>query len=337
MYSFKNDYSEGAHPNIIEALTKTNFIQSVGYGCDEYCELAKTKIKNRLHCENVDIHFLVGGTQANQTVIASALRPHQAVIAAATGHINVHETGAIEATGHKVLTVETKDGKLTPSQIKEICENHPDEHMVQPKMVYVSNTTELGTLYKKEELRALYECCKELSLLFFLDGARLGSALASLENDILLEDLPNLADVFYIGGTKNGALFGEAVVICNDSLKEDFRYHIKQRGGLLAKGRLLGIQFSELFEDDLYLKLGKHANDMAMEIKNNLILKGYQLKTDSYSNQLFVIFTDDKIKELEKNFLFEKQERVDETHTCVRFVTSWATTEEAVKALIAEL
>lgn len=337
MFSFKNDYSEGAHPNIIEALTKTNFVQSVGYGCDEYCDVAKSKIKKRIQCETADIHFLVGGTQTNQTMIASALRPHQAVIAATTGHINVHETGAIEATGHKVLTVDTIDGKITPSQIKEVCEGHSDEHMVQPKMVYISNTTELGSLYKKEELRAIYECCKELSLVLFLDGARLGSALTSIENDVVLEDLPKLTDAFYIGGTKNGALFGEALVICNESLKEDFRFHIKQRGGLLAKGRLLGIQFSELFEDDLFFKLGKHANDMAMKIKNALILKGYPLKTDSYSNQLFVILDDDKIKELEKNFLFENQERVDATHTCVRFVTSWATTKEAVNALINEL
>lgn len=334
MFSFKNDYSEGAHPNIMEALSKTNFIQTVGYGCDEYCESAKSKIKDKIQCETADVHFFVGGTQTNQTVIASALRPHQAVIAASTGHINVHETGAIEATGHKVLTIDTTDGKITASLIKEVCKNHPDEHMVQPKMVYISNTTELGTLYKKDELKEIYECCKELSLYLFLDGARLGSALASKENDILLEDLPNLTDVFYIGGTKNGALFGEALVICNEALKEDFRYHIKQRGGLLAKGRLLGIQFLELFSDDLYFNLGKHANEMALRIKEGFIGKGYQLKTDSYSNQLFVILPNEKIEELEAKFLFEKQEVVDQGNTCVRFVTSWATKEEAVDALL---
>lgn len=337
MYSFKNDYSEGAHPKIIEALINTNLVQSVGYGCDEYCERAKERIKERIQDENVDIHFLVGGTQTNQTVIASALRAHQAVIAADTGHINVHETGAIEATGHKVLSVKAEDGKLTPALIINMCATHSDEHMVQPKMVYVSNTTELGTLYKKEELKAIYDCCKELSLYLFLDGARLGSALASEENDLLLEDLPKLTDVFYIGGTKNGALFGEALVICNDALKEDFRYHIKQRGGLLAKGRLLGIQFYELFEQDLYITLAKHANDMAARIKKALTDNGYKLLTDSYSNQLFPILPDTKIKQLQESFSFEHQQRVDDMHSCIRFVTSWATTEEAVESLISKL
>lgn len=333
MYSFKNDYSEGAHPNIIKALTETNLVQSVGYGCDEYCEAARKCIRERIQCENADVHFLVGGTQTNQTMIASVLRPHQAVIAAKTGHINVHETGAIETTGHKVLAADTEDGKLTPELIRQICEYHADEHMVQPKMVYISDSTELGTIYKKSELAAIHDVCRELSLYLFLDGARLGSALMSEENDILIEDLPQLTDVFYIGGTKNGALFGEALVICNDELKKDFRYLIKQHGGLLAKGRLLGIQFYELFQNDIFFRLAEHANQMAMKLKAIFLKKGYSLFTDSYTNQIFVILPNTVMHAMEKEFLFEVQQPISDTESCVRFVTSWATKEEAIAAV----
>ena len=238
MYSFKNDYSEGALPAIMELLNKSNFEQTNGYGEDYFCEEAKKKIKDRLQYKACDVHFLVGGTQTNLTVIASALRPYEAVIAADTGHINVHETGAIEASGHKVLTVKGTDGKVTSEAVRKVVLDHEDEHMVKPTMVYISNATEIGTMYLKEELQELYATCKELGLYLFMDGARLGSALMAQNNNITWEDLCSLCDVFYIGGTKNGTLFGEALVIVNEELKKDFRYMIKQRGGLLAKGRL---------------------------------------------------------------------------------------------------
>ena len=332
MYSFKNDYSEGAHERILEVIAKTNRIQTVGYGMDEYCASAREKIKSRIACEEADVHFFVGGTQCNTTVIASILKPYQAVIAAHTGHINVHETGAIESTGHKVVAMYSEDGKLTPNLVKEAVSTHSSEHMVVPKLVYISDSTEIGTLYTLQELKDLYACCKELGLYLFMDGARLGSALCAKTNDIRIEDLPKYTDVFYIGGTKNGALFGEAAVITREELKEDFRFYIKQRGALLAKGRLLGIQFEELFTDDLFFELAEHANEMSLKLREAVIEAGYSFLADSYTNQQFVILPDEKIKSLEKEFLFEEQHRVDETHTCIRLCTSWATTLESVEA-----
>ena len=253
MYNFASDYLEGAHPQVMEALNKTNFIQTVGYGEDQYCQKAKDKIKAILENENVDIHFLVGGTQTNMIMISSALKDYQAVIAVDSGHINVHETGAVEFTGHKILTKPHQDGKMIPEMIDEIMREHPDEHMVQPKMVYISQTTEYGTYYTLEELKAIYECCQKNNLYLFIDGARLGSALV-LKDAPTLQEMALYSDVFYIGGTKMGALFGECLVIINDELKTDFRYHIKQKGAMLAKGRLLGVQFNALFENDLYLE-----------------------------------------------------------------------------------
>ena len=272
MIRFECDYTEGAHPRILEALIRTNMEQTKGYSEDEHCENARKLIREKCGSADADVHFLVGGTQTNMTVIAAALRPHQGVICAQSGHINVHETGAVEATGHKVLALPSEDGKITADQIKTVCDEHDhDEHMVQPGMVYISNPTENGTLYNKKELQAISEVCKEYGLPLFLDGARLGYGLAAQGNDITLPDLAQYCDVFYIGGTKVGALFGEAVVITREALKKDFRYFIKQKGGMLAKGRLLGIQFEELFRDDLYMEVSAHADRLAMKIRKAFV------------------------------------------------------------------
>lgn len=334
MYSFKNDYSEGAHERILNALVETNYEQTDGYGTDCYTEKAKELLKKKICCEDVDIHLLVGGTQVNLTALSAFLRPHQAVIGADTSHINCHETGAIEATGHKVITVKTDDGKLTPVMIQKVVDAHTDEHMVQPKLVYISDSTELGTLYTKSELKDLHKCCNKNNLLLYLDGARLGSAIMAEENDLMLEDIANLVDAFYIGGTKNGALFGEAFVICNNALKEDFRYFIKQKGGLLAKGRLLGIQFEELFKDDLYFELAQHANKMAILLKDALKEKGYEFLTNSSTNQQFPILSNDVMERLSEKYSFNVERIIDEKNTAIRLVTSWATKEEAILEFI---
>lgn len=337
MYSFTNDYSEGAHESILKALLESNLKQSGGYGLDEYCEKAKDILKNVLKNDKIDIHFIPGGTQVNLICISSFLKQYEAAIAADTGHIAVHETGAIESCGHKVLTAQSSDGKLTVDKIEKILKVHTDEHMVKPKLVYISNSTEIGTIYKKEELINLYNYCKEKDLLFFIDGARMGAAIASVENDLELSDLVNLCDAFYIGGTKNGALFGEALVICNDSLKQDFRYNIKQKGALLAKGRLLGIQFMELFKDDLFFKLAKHANEMATLLQDALIEKGYKLLIKSPTNQIFPILPNESIEKLKEKYTFGIWEEYDENHTIIRLVTSWATEKEKVLEFIEDL
>lgn len=331
MYSLLNDYSEGAHPKVLEALVNTNFNQTVGYGMDEECEEAKQLIKEKLNHE-ADIHFVVGGTQANATVIASILRPYQAVIATNEGHINVHETGAIEATGHKVLVTEHKNGKLTVEGIDALVKAHGDEHMVMPKMVYISQTTELGSYYTVEELKAIYDYTSSHHLYLYIDGARLGSALV-LEDAPSLHELALYSDVFTIGGTKLGALFGEAIVIVNDDLKTDFRYHIKQRGGMLAKGRLLGVQFKALFTDDLYYEIGRYENRLSMMIKEAVLASGYQLVADSQTNQVFVDMKNSDILKIEEEFMITKMQPIDEEITRVRFVTSWATQEEKVVEL----
>ncbi len=337
MYSFNNDYSEGAHPRILQALMETNLEQNNGYSLDRHTAHAAEQIRAEANCPAADVHILTGGTQTNSTVIAAALRPHQAVIAASTGHINVHETGAVEASGHKVLTRPTADGKLTPELIQEILDAHTDEHMVQPKMVYTSDSTEIGTLYTKSELEALSHCCHQNDLWLFLDGARLGAALTSPANDLTMADIAALTDVFYIGGTKNGALFGEALVIVNDALKADFRYLIKQRGAMLAKGWLLGIQFEELFRDRLFYDLAAHANRMAARLGDALTERGYEFAYPPQTNQLFPIFTDEMIRNLSKNFLFMPYQRIDEKHQSVRLVTSWATTDAGVEDFIRAL
>jgi threonine aldolase len=334
MYSFKNDYSEGAHPRILNALMESNFEQEEGYGKDRFSRQAMELLKQKIGCTDVDIHFLAGGTQTNLTAISAFLRPHEAAIAASTGHIATHETGAIEATGHKIITVEAPDGKLTPTQIKEVLEAHTDEHMVKPKLVYISNSTEIGSIYKMNELEQLRACCLENNLLLYMDGARLGSALCSQENDIELSDLPALVDSFYIGGTKNGALIGEALVICRDSLKVDFRYHMKQKGALLAKGRLLGIQFLELFRDDLFFDLAAHANKMSELLREEFEKANMKFLTHSPTNQIFPILPNPLISELQKKYSFYVWEKVDAGHSAIRLVTSWATKEEAVMEFI---
>lgn len=337
MYSFTNDYSEGAHPKILEALMNTNLTQHTGYSLDTHTAHAIRLIRQEIQQQDADIHLIVGGTQTNLITISTALRPYQAVISAATGHINVHETGAIEATGHKVIAIPTEHGKLTPALVQTALDFHTDEHMVQPKMVYISNTTEIGTQYTKAELEALHHFCRQNQLYLFLDGARLGSALTSPVNDLTLSDLATLTDVFYIGGTKNGALFGEALVICNDDLKPDFRFMIKQRGAMLAKGWLLGIQFEELFQNHLFYDMAAHANEMAGRLKQALTDKGYAFASDSCSNQLFPILPNDLVDALNKDFTFNIDRKWDDSHTVIRLVTSWATTKEGVEALIQAL
>ena len=334
MYSFGNDYSEGAHPVIMERLLELNQCQNVGYGEDALCEQAKRQLKAKLHCEDCDIHFLVGGTQANLTVIAGALRPYEAVIAVDSGHINVHETGAVEATGHKVLIAEGVDGKITPQGIRKAVLSHEDEHMVKPAMVYISNATEIGTIYHKEELKQIAEVCREFGLYLFMDGARMGAALAAKDNDVSFNDLCTYCDVFYLGGTKNGALFGEAVIIVNDKLKKDFRYMIKQRGGMLAKGWLLGVQFAALFEGNRYIEIAAHANRMAQKLQDAMEASGLPFLIKTTTNQIFPVLPNLLIEELQKEYAFQVWETMDEEHTAMRFVTSWATEEKEVDRFI---
>ncbi len=341
MIRFECDYNEGAHPKILEKLISTNDEQTAGYGLDAHCENARTLLKTLCGCDAAAVHFLVGGTQANTTIIAALLRGHQGAIAATTGHISHHETGAIEATGHKVLTIPSTDGKITAAQVRTAIEAHwadtTHEHSVQPGMVYISQPTENGTLYSKAELCALHDMCKEFGIPLFVDGARLGYGLAAPTNDISLADLAALCDVFYVGGTKVGALFGEAVVITNPALQTDFRYFIKQHGGLLAKGRLLGIQFETLFENNLYFEIAHHAVTLALQLKDAFVQKGYALLYDSYTNQQFPVIPDAHLAVLSQTYAFSEWERVDENHTAVRFCTSWATKPEAVAALIADI
>lgn len=337
MIYFNNDYSEGCHPKVLEKLTQTNFDQTPGYGMDEHCRAAADRIRQLCGNENLAVHFLVGGTQANLTVIDAALRAHQAVLGAESAHINVHETGAVEATGHKVLTLPSEDGKITAAQIEALVKAHFEdenhEHTVQPKMVYISNPTELGTLYSLSELEGISRVCRNYGLYLFLDGARLGYGLTAKGNDVTLADLARLCDVFYIGGTKVGALFGEAVVIRDPALARDFRYMIKQHGGMLAKGRLLGVQFRALFEDDLYFTIARHANALADQLRQMLEKLGYPLLVPGVTNQVFPILPDALLEELAKEFAFTEQQRVDETHRAVRFCTSWCTPQENMDAL----
>ena len=341
MIRFECDYAEGAHPRILERLMKTNDMQTEGYGCDEICDTARKMIRLACGNEQMDVHFLVGGTQANATVIASALRPHQAVVSPETGHVAGHESGAIEATGHKVITLPSEDGKITAKQVKALLDSHwddPDhEHSPQPAMVYISQPTETGTVYTKRELQELQRVCWERDVFLYVDGARLGYALAAERNDVYLADLAKLCDVFYIGGTKVGAMFGEAVCIVNDRLKTDFRYHIKQHGGLLAKGRLLGVQFETLFRDGLYLEISRKAVKQAMRIKDAFVGSGCDFLYDSPTNQQFPIVNSLVMKELAKNYAFKVWQQLPGDFYALRFVTSWATKEENVDALTTEI
>jgi threonine aldolase len=322
-------------------MEETNLVQTAGYGNDPYCDSAKARIRKLCGDVDVDVHFLVGGTQTNFTVISAILRPYQGVLAADTGHINIHETGAIEATGHKVLALPNTDGKITAEQVQQAYDAHwndaDHEHIVQPGMVYISQPTEYGTLYSKAELQALYATCRQLELPLFLDGARMGYALMAEACDMTVEDIAALTDAFYIGGTKVGALFGEAVVISAPAIKKDFRYLIKQHGGMLAKGRLLGIQFDTLFTDGLYFQIAKYADELAMRLKQAFEKKGYPFYFDSYTNQQFPILPNAHIEKLKEHYSFAFWAAIDDEHSAVRFCTSWATKEEAVDALIQDI
>jgi threonine aldolase len=338
MIRFECDYTEGAHPKIIEALIKTNMEQTRGYGLDLHCEHARQLILQACGNTKAKVHFLVGGTQANMTVIDASIRSHHGVISASSGHINVHETGAVESTGHKILSIDTADGKLNASDVDALCKAHfgddEPEHTVEPGMVYISNPTEGGLVYTKSELSALSSVCHRYDLPLFMDGARLGYGLLSEGNDLSLGDIASLCDVFYIGGTKVGALFGEAVVFTNLSIEKDFRYQIKRHGGMLAKGRLLGVQFETLFTDNLYFDISKKAVDMAMRIREAFINKGYRFFNESKTNQQFVLMDDDNFDRLGQNFMFARWGKTADGCNIVRICTSWATTEENVDRLI---
>lgn len=334
--SFRNDYSEGAHPRLLDALAQASAEQNSGYGMDKHSLAAAALIRTRLERGDADVHFLSGGTQTNLTALAAFLRPHEAVIAAASGHIATHETGAIEATGHKVIALPSTDGKLTPAMIQPVLDEHDNEHMVSPRLVYVSDSTELGTIYSREELTALHFFCRTNRLYLYLDGARLGSALTASGNDLDLAGIGTLTDAFYIGGTKNGALLGEALVILTPELKSDFRYFIKQRGAMLAKGMVLGAQFEALFRDELFFELAGHANGQAQRLRDAIVAAGFALASDSPSNQLFPVLPRSLVARLQERYEFELWRPVDEATQVIRLVTSWATTVQAVDTFIGD-
>ncbi len=340
MIRFESDYLEGAVPEIMQRLNETNLEQTAGYGTDPYCAAAREKIKTECEAPNADVHFLVGGTQTNLTVIAASLRPHQGTLAAETAHIEVHETGAIEAGGHKVLTLPTENGKIKAADIREYVLRHRAdesfEHIVQPAMVYISQPTETGTVYSLHELEEISGVCRDMGLILFVDGARLACALAC-GGTPTLPDLARLCDVFYIGGTKHGALFGEAVVIINDAIKRDFRYIIKQRGGLLAKGRLLGLQFDALFTGGLYYDIGRREVELAARLRGAFEAKGIRFKYPSPTNQLFPILSRTQMETLSEKYSFSVQERLPDGGVVARFCTSWATTTEIVDELTADI
>ena len=341
MLYFENDYCEGAHPAILQKLVETNFEKVPGYGTDPYCASAKAKICAACGCPDADVTFISGGTQTNAIVIASMLQRWQGVMAAATGHVAAHEAGAIEYTGHKVIALPAHEGKVSAADVRDWCAtfyadaNH--DHMVFPGMVYISHPTENGTIYSKSELQELYATCKELGLPLFMDGARMGYGLMSEKSDMTLADIAANTDVFYIGGTKVGALFGEAVVITKSALKKDFRYCMKQSGAMLAKGRLLGIQFDTLFTDDLYFKIAAHADKLAMKLKNAFLEKGYKMYFDSYTNQQYPILSKKDREKLAQKYQFSFWEQIDEDYAAVRFCTSWATSEDAIDELIQDI
>ena len=337
MIRFESDYLEGCCPQILDALRETNLEQTLGYGEDPHCAKAADMVRYIFDCPDAEVHFLVGGTQTNATVIASQLRPHQGVVCAASGHINVHETGAVEQSGHKILALPATDGKISAAQVRALLEAHQRdfsrEHTVQPGMVYISFPTELGTIYTKKELQDLHAVCREWEIPLFVDGARLGYGLEAAGVDLLPKDLARLCDIFYVGGTKQGALFGEAVVFSDTRLSEDFRYFIKQNGGMLAKGRLLGIQFETLMNEGLYFKLARHADRLADDVRAAFQRKRIPFLVENTTNQVFPVLANDVLPRLEEAFGFERWQVVDENHTAVRFCTSWATPQSAVDEL----
>ena len=341
MLSFASDYVEGAHPAILQRFIETNLVKQAGYGSDEYTASAREKIKAACACPEADVWFLTGGTQTNQVVIDSLLLPYEGVVAAETGHIAAHEAGAIEFTGHKVLTVPHHAGKMAAADLSAyLAAYHADdnaEHMVRPGAVYISHPTEYGTLYAKEELTALRRVCDEYAIPLFMDGARLGYGLAAPDAELTLHDLCDLCDVFYIGGTKVGALCGEAVVFARRKAPKHFLSIIKQHGALVAKGRLLGVQFDTLFTDGLYMKISRHAIEMAELMRSIFRAKGYEFFMETTTNQIFITLPDDRKAELERECVLSFWEKPDPHHTVVRFATSWATTEEDIRALEAIL
>lgn len=336
-YSFANDYSEGCHPSILKALTDSNLIQQSGYGDDIHTQNTITLIRELSQSTDIDIHLVAGGTLANLVVLASILRPFESVVAANTGHIYTNESGAIEATGHKVEAATTKDGKLCPKDIVPFLHKIRGHHMVRTRAVYISNSTELGTIYTKQELTDLHIFCKENDLILFMDGARLPMALTVPSNDLSLSDIAALTDIFYIGGTKCGALLGEAIVIINPELKKDFKYHLKQRGALAAKGRTIGIQFEQLLQNNLIFDLARHANEMAQKISKAFTCLGYRMLINSETNQIFPILPNKLISDLQKKYEFLTWSIIDSNYTAVRLITSWATPENIVDQFIDDL
>ena len=338
MLSFENDYSEGAHEKILQRFMETNMEQAPGYGNDPYCDSAKEKIRAACECPDAEIFFLVGGTQTNAVVIDSMLQAYEGVVSAQTGHVNAHEAGAIEYTGHKVLAIPQYDGKMKASDLesylKTFWQDESHEHMVFPGMVYISHPTEYGTLYTKQELTDLSAVCRRYEIPLYLDGARLGYGLMSKQTDVTLPDIAELCDVFYIGGTKVGALCGEALVFTKQNMPKYFVTHVKQHGALLAKGRLAGVQFDTLFTDNLYFEISKHAIEMAEILKQGFAEKGYQFHIDSPTNQQFIVLEDEKMKELQQHVRFCFWEKPDDNHTVVRFATSWATKKENIDTLM---
>jgi threonine aldolase len=337
MFHFESDYLEGCCPQILEALQATNLEQTLGYGEDPHCAEAARRIRYVFDCPDADVHFLVGGTQTNVTVISALLRPHQGVLCAESAHINVHETGAVEHSGHKALALPAPAGKISAAQVRDALQAHYNdfsrEHMAQPGMVYISFPTELGTIYTRQELEALHAVCREWEIPLFIDGARLGYGLEASGCNVLPKDLPRLCDVFYIGGTKQGAMFGEAVVFSDTRLGEDFRYFIKQNGGMLAKGRLLGIQFETLMNEGLYFKLARHADRLSDRVRAAFQRKGIPFLVENTTNQIFPVLPNEILPRLEEAFGFERWQTVDENHTAVRFCTSWATPQSAIDEL----
>lgn len=337
MLHFDSDYMEGCHPKILERLCRINFEKNTGYGSDKYSESARNKILSACGLENGEVYFLTGGTQTNAVVISSVLKSYEGVIAADSGHISVHEAGAVEYTGHKVLTIPNAEGKIEAGVLKKYLENfYSDgnhEHMVCPGMVYISFPTEYGTLYTAQELKDIHSVCKKYNIPFFIDGARLGYGIMSMENDVTLEYIAHNCDVFYIGGTKVGAMFGEAVVIPEKGFIPHFFTIIKQHGALLAKGWIAGVQFDTLFTDNTYFEIAKNAVDMAEKLKKIFVEKGYKLYINSPTNQIFVILADNKMRELSKSVSFSFWEKYDEENTVVRFATSWATSESDIDKL----
>ena len=341
MLFFENDYGYGAHPKILEHLAQTNMEPVSGYGNDKFTASAAEKIKAAADCPDAQVYFLTGGTQTNMVVIDTLLRPYEGVVAAQTGHVSTHEAGAIEFTGHKVLELPQTDGKICAADLRELAErfygdeNH--EHMVFPGMVYISHPTEYGTLYSRKELEELSAVCREYKMPLYLDGARLIYGIASTETDVTLQDIAKLCDVFYIGGTKAGTLCGEAVVFTGNTMPKHFLTRVKQHGALLAKGRLVGVQFDALFTDDLYKEIGRNAIETAAVLKKGLQEKGYKFLLDSPTNQQFIILEDSKMEELRKEVQFSFWEKADDTHTIIRFATSWATRMEDVQKLLSLL